>query len=81
MGCIYCDILIREIQIREEKVGTLPVLEGETGREDDGVRLWMGTYNPGDEGEDDGEDEATEAGRATLMAIGADISRAGGGSL
>lgn len=31
------------------------------------VRLWTGTYNPGDEG----EDEATVD--ATLIAIGADI--------
>jgi hypothetical protein len=38
------------------------------------ARLWMGTYNRGDEGE--GEDEAT-LDDAMLMVIGADIFKFG----
>jgi len=47
------------------------VLEGEDGLEDDEellpLRLWMGTYNLGD---DEGEEDAEWL---TLIAIGADI--------
>jgi len=47
------------------------VLEGEDGLEDNEellpLRLWMGTYNVGD---DEGEEDAE---RLTLIAIGADI--------
>ena len=47
------------------------VLVGDDGEDELlSARLWMGTYNPGDEG----EDEATVKGLgARLIAIGADI--------
>lgn len=63
-------MFFREIQ-RRNGLPEDVVLEGEDGLEDNEellpLRLWMGTYNLGD---DEGEEDAE---RLTLIAIGADI--------
>jgi hypothetical protein len=62
---------ISQIQHKQTCLPAGSVVVGEDGEDEVlSARLWMGTYNPGDEGEDEVNLDSDDA---TLTEIGADI--------